>query len=228
MVLLMCRIRQAVLYGFALVANIALIAGCATIYTSPDFVVHVANHETIAVLPFDVTLKLGHAGENVTEEELQEMATQQGRAFQRALYTQFLQGQQKGKFTVTFQDIHQTNVLLSRELEQHPTLDDLSELTKSEICNILGVDAVVSGEMALSKPVKAVGRGAAIVSTVLMGVGTASNEGRINMSIHEGSESKLLWNYEHRVRGKMLSSPESVAKDLMNGAARTFPYRRFL
>ena len=213
--------------ALALAFSIAFLAGCATIYTAPDFGTYTAGHQTIAILPFDVTLKLGHEAENVTGAELQEMATQQGRAFQRALYTQFLQGQQKGKFTVTFQDIHQTNVLLSRELDQHATLDDLSALTKSEICSILNVDAVVSGDMTLSKPVKPVGRGAAIVSTILVGVGTASNEGRINMSIHEGSASKLLWNYEHRVKGKMLSSPESVAKDLMNGVARTFPYRRF-
>ncbi len=227
MVSFMYRIRQAVLYGVALVGSMALIAGCATIYTAPDFGTYVAGHKTIAILPFDVTLKLGHEAENVTDEELQELATQQGRALQRALYTQFLQGQQQHKFTVTFQDIHQTNVLLSRELEQHSTYDDLSQLTKSEICSILKVDAVVSGDMTLSKPVKPVGRGAAIVSTILVGVGTASNEGRINMSIHEGSESKLLWNYGHQVKGKMLSSPESVAKDLMKGAARTFPYRRF-
>ena len=219
----MLRITPTLLKSVALAAVVAFIAGCATIYTSPDFTIYESDHETIAILPFDVTINPGHKSGNVTQEELQELATKQGETFQRALYTQFLQGQQRGRYTVTFQDIDETNVLLNRELERHATRKVLSVLTKSEICEILKVDAVVSGDMALSKPM---GTGAAIASAFLLGIGGATNEGHINMSIHEGDGSKLLWNYEHKVKGNMLSSPESVAKDLMRGVARTFPYKR--
>ena len=219
----MNRIIQALLKLATIVAAIAFIAGCETIYTSPDFSIYESGHESIAILPFDVTINPGHKSKDVTQDELRELATKQGETFQRALYSQFLQGQQRGKYTVTFQDIDETNVLLNRELERHATRRVLSALTKSEICEILKVDAVVSGDMALSKPM---GTGAAIASALLLGIGGATNEGHINMSIHEGDGGKLLWNYEHKVKGNLLSSPESVAKDLMKGVARTFPYKR--
>lgn len=219
----MCLDRNTSLKGIVILLVLAFLAGCATIYTAPDFRTYELEHESIAILPFDVTINPGHKSGNVTGEELQDLATKQGETFQRALYSQFLQGQQRGRYTVTFQDIDHTNVLLNRELERHATRKVLSALTKSEICDILKVDAVISGDMALSKPM---GTGAAIASALLLNIGGSTNEGHINMSIHEGDGSKLLWNYEHKVKGNLLSSPESVAKDLMKGVARTFPYKR--
>ena len=200
-----------------------LLASCATVYTAPDFLVYKVDHRKVALLPFDVTINPGHKSKDVSQEELQELESKQGESFQRALYTQYLQGQQRGRYTVQFQDISETNTLLTRDTNAASTQEALSLLTKSELCNVLDVDAVISGEMLLTKPM---GTGAAIASMFLLGLAGSTNEAHVNMSIHERDEGKLLWNYEYSLSGSMLSTPESVAKQLIAGAAGSFPYRK--
>lgn len=198
-------------------------SGCASIYTAPDFGSYKFAHSKIAILPFDVTIETDQDGVNTSSEDLLALEKEQGQTFQRVIYTQFLQGQQRGRYTVEFQDIDKTNTLLSRELETNTTPEELAALTKSEICKILDVDAVIGGDVLLSRPI---GTDRAMASRFLIGLVGNTNKAFIRMSIYEGDESKLLWNYEHVAKGGLLSSPESVARAVMKGAARTFPYKR--
>lgn len=200
-----------------------LLASCATVYTAPDFVIYKVDHKEVALLPFEVTVNPGNKSKEVTQEELQDLEIKQGETFQQALYTQFLQGQQRGRYTVQFQDISETNTLLKRHTSEENTMKALSSMTKSELCEVLDVDAVISGEMLLTKPM---GTGAAIASMFLLGLSASTNEAHVNMSIHEREEGKLLWNYEYALSGSMLSSPESVAKQLLTGTTGSFPYRK--
>lgn len=201
----------------------SLITSCATVYTAPDFLVYKVDHKKIALLPFDVTINPGHKSKDVSQAELQDLEIKQGESFQRALYTQFLQGQQRGRYTVQFQDISETNTLLTRKTNAEDTHEAVSQLTKSELCEALDVDSVISGELLLTKPM---GTGAAIASMFLLGIAGSTNEAHVNMSIHERDEGKLLWNYEYALSGSMLSTPESLAKQLLSGATGSFPYRR--
>ena len=200
-----------------------VLGGCATIYTAPGFDSIKFQHKMIAIMPFDVTINPANKSANVTPEELAELAIKQRETFQRALYTQFLQKHQKGQYSVHFQDFDKTNTLLKRELEGHATRKELSEWTKSEICEILKVDAIISGSMTLSKPM---GAGAAIASRLLLGFGGPTNRANSTISIHESVEGKLVWSYDHTARGGLLSTSEGVAKSLMKGIALSFPYEQ--
>lgn len=206
-----------------LIALVTLVPGCATIYTALDFGSYKFAHSKIAILPFDVTLETDQENGNMSAEDLQDMERDQGETFQRVIYTQFLQGQQRGLYTVEFQDIDKTNTLLNRELKTNTNQDELAAMTKAEICKILDVDAVIGGSMTLGRPI---GTDRAMASRFLIGLVGNTNKAFIRMSIHEGNESKILWNYEHVAKGGLLSSPESVARAVMKGAARTFPYKR--
>ncbi len=208
---------QSTILSFALV----LVSGCATVYTAPDFVAYKVDHRNVALLPFKVTIDPANKSRGVTAEELDMLEVEQGETFQRALYSQFLQGQQKGWYTVQFQDIDKTNALLAQALKSRTSEKDLKTLTKSEICKILEVDAVVSGQMSLPKPIG----NAAAIALRFLGSSGATNEGHINMTIHERDEGQLLWSYEHEIQGELFSSPNQLAKKLIQGVARTFPYR---
>ncbi|MDE0226864.1 MAG: hypothetical protein OXP28_17275 [Gammaproteobacteria bacterium] len=202
----------------AIMAALALgLSGCATTYTAPDFEEYRASHETVAILPFDVAINASTQGKNApSQEELDAIEAQQAEIFQRALYVQFLEKQERGRYTVDIQDIDETNVRLSR-LEQSG-----AAMTKAETAKLIGVDAVVSGKMSLSKPM---GTGWAVATTLLLGFG-ATNSGIVHMTVHEGEGGKLMWSYEHELSGGVMSSPESVAKALMGGIANKFPYRK--
>lgn len=206
-----------------LIALVVLVPGCATIYTAPDFGSYKFAHSKIAILPFEVTIETDQDNGNISAEGLRDMEREQGETFQRVIYSEFLQGQQRGRYTVEFQDIDKTNTLLNRELETNTNQDELAALTKAEICKILEVDAVIGGSMLLGGPI---GTDRAMASRFLIGLVGNTNKAFIRMSIHEGNESKILWNYEHVAKGGLLSSPESVARAVMKGAARTFPYKR--
>ena len=199
-----------------------LLSGCATVYTSSDFSDYKARHRTIAILPFDVTINPEHRW-SVSQQQIDQMASEQAASFQSALYTQYLQGQQRGRYTIEFQDISETNTQLTRKATSGNTQALLASLSKSEICDALKVDAVISGEMLLTKPL---GTLEAIASLHLFKIAGSTNEVHVNASIHESVNGKLLWNYEHMYSGSLFSSAEFVAKRLISDTARNFPYRK--
>ncbi|NCF33935.1 MAG: hypothetical protein GWP50_10260 [Proteobacteria bacterium] len=99
----------------------------------------------------------------MTKADLDAEAKAQALNFQRAVYTQFLERVEKDKVTVKFQDIDDTNALLRRAdgFDEQGRIN----LTKQQISELLGVDAVISGSMTLSKPM---GTGTAVVTTLLV------------------------------------------------------------
>lgn len=198
-----------------------LLTSCATVYQAPDFSDYQARHKTVAILPFDVSINPERRW-SVSQRQIDQMASQQAQSFQRALYTEYLQGQQRGRFTVEFQDISETNTLLARKSVSGNTQTLLSSMTKSEICNALKVDAVISGEMVLTKPM---GTLESIASLHFLKIPGSTNEVHVNTSIHEGDQGKLIWNYDFVQQGSHWDSVEYIAKQLIRGTARNFPYR---
>ena len=206
--------------NFILGLVVALLAGCATTYTVDDFDKYQGAHETVAILPFSVTMSAGNRGKDVTATRLNEEARAQAFNFQRSVYTQFLERIEKDKVTVKFQDIDDTNALMRRA----GAFDDEGNvmLTKQEIGVLLDVDAVIAGSMTLSKPM---GTGTAVVTTLLVGWGV-TNEAQINMTIHDSESGSLVWSYDHSASGGVISSPDQLAKNLMRNIASKFPYKK--
>ena len=88
---------------------------------------------------------------------------------------------------------------------------------------MLGVDALVSGQITLTKPL---GRAAAITAFVIFDPSPITNHGHINITIHEAEESSLLWNYEHAIGRSIMSNQDLLARDLVRAGSTTFPYRK--
>lgn len=201
-----------------LVLSLFLIA-CATVYTSQDFSQHQSRHKAVAILPFNVSIELKELPDGVTPEQLRESEFEEAYLFQRQLYNQLLVQYSKQRYTVEFQDIDRTNVLLERAGVEY---GNLSSFTKDEIAKILGVDSVISGQIRRERPMST---GAAIVSTIFFGFG-ATNKVNVNMAIHDGASAQLIWSYDHEVQGGLGSSAEALAKSLMTSISRKFPYEK--
>ena len=202
-----------------------LATSCAvgTIYKTPDFAAYKASHRSVAILPFDVKIDQTNRGSSATTKELKKLQIKQGMTFQRELYAEFLKGQQLGKYTIELQDIDKTNTLLTREPNTELSGDALASFTKPEWCEVLGVDAVISGQMILYKPM---GNVAAPAVRLIFDEAGTTNEGYVNIAIHEGVDGKLLWNYKHTIGRGILSSEEKLAQDLVKGGTVTFSYKR--
>lgn len=209
------RITKTVIAG----AIAVQLAACATVYTDENFETFQTTHKTVAILPFDVTIDRKKLPEDTDLEMIKDSEKEEQELFQKQLYTQFLNRYEKGKYTVKFQDIDETNVLMRRKGMDG---ENMADFTKAEIGQALGVDSVISGTIKRSKPMST---GAAIATTFLFGFG-ATNKATVNMNIHDSESGTLLWSYDHEASGGLMSSAEGTAKSLMKNSAKKFPYKK--
>ena len=207
-------------YKLPVIFFTTLVSSCATTYVPDNFYVYQEKHEVIAIVPFNVTITNQNQGRGVTPQDLKIEAASFSKVFQSEVYSQFLQRASKNKYTVSFQDVSDTNVIL----ERNDALDDSGKvlLTKKELAVLLKVDAILSGSLVVSKPMSG---GAAVASALIFGY-ASTNEVTANVSIHDGDSGELVWNYDHEMQGGLFSSPISVAETLMDDISWKFPYKR--
>ncbi|MDG2108283.1 MAG: hypothetical protein P8J74_06550 [Woeseiaceae bacterium] len=218
------------------------LSGCATTYTTDNFSEYQSAHKTLAITPFVVSIDMnsennrkGLSGEDLLTEE-----TIQSLNFQRAFYTEFSEGVEKKKVTVSFQDIDDTNA----SIQKADSFDEQGKLilTKQELGELLKVDAVISGSVMLRSYYRRVsgqyrggmtkplsindmeGTGGVIESSLMVGWGV-TNEATINLAIHDSFSGALVWSYERSTAGGAKSSPQRLVQDLMRNVALKFPYK---
>jgi hypothetical protein len=196
-------------------------AGCGpTIFISPNFQQARKQHKTLAILPFDVLIGTTKLPKNVTKDMVLQQQEETGYSLQSNVYTYFLNEQKKNKYTIDFQDIDKTNALLKKAGISY---DDLNGQTKEELCNLLGVDAIMSSRATMEKPMS---DGGAIALGVLFGFWGSTNRVDVNVNIHDKNDSKLLWKYDYQASGSVGSSTEQLSKALMRNISKKFPYRK--
>ena len=198
------------------------LAACSThkMYTSPQFSTVAADHRTVAVLPFYVSISRERLPRNLTPDDISRMEREESVAVQGQLYTNLLR--RSDRYTVEFQDVARTNALLE---QAGLTYDSLPGRTREQVAEVLGVDAVISGRIHRSKPMAT---GTAIALGVLFGgafMGN-TNEVSVDLQLHDGEAGMLLWNFSHKFGGTIGSTPERLAEAMMGPIARRFPYQR--
>jgi Skp family chaperone for outer membrane proteins len=199
----------------------ALAQSCApTVFTAPNFATVKKTHKTVAVLPFDVVISMKKLPKGVTQEQIK--ADEEKTAFtaQSHAYTYLLKQAGKDKYTVDFQDIDKTNAILVKNSLDY---NALKGKTKDEISKILGVDAVMSGKIIMTKPMN---DGAAIALGLLVGFWGSTNTITTALTIHNGTDGKLLWKYDWEANGSVGSNTENLTKALMRNVSKNFPYTK--
>ncbi|MDX1601771.1 MAG: hypothetical protein R3209_01775 [Salinimicrobium sediminis] len=189
------------------------------LFVHPQFDEIAKDHKTIAIVPFDAYVSLRPKQmKEITPEQLAEMQKGEGLAIQQSMFTWFLQRQKKGKLKLNVQDPKKTNALLQKHEVINPSL-----LTPEELAGILEVDAVITGRFETDKPMS---EGASIALGLLVGFWGQTNSATINMSVNNGQDGTLLWNYNKRVAGSLGSSTDSLINTLMRKASRRLAYTK--
>jgi len=189
------------------------------LYINPAFSQKTKNHKEIAVLPFQVTLKLRPKQmRDITPQQLKEMEYTQGKGIQSAMFSWFLARGKKGQLKVRVQDPMTTNAILGKK---RITVKNIADYTPKELANFLGVDAVVMGTLETNKPLST---GASIALGVLTGFYGMTNKAVINLFIYNGKDGEVLVNYHKAVAGSLGSTGESMVNVLMRKASRRIPY----
>jgi hypothetical protein len=76
--------------------------GCATIYKSVDFESVREKHQTLAILPFDVTIEMKKLPEGMTPELLDKTEEEEATIIQSEIYAYFLKGKSKTNTQLIF------------------------------------------------------------------------------------------------------------------------------
>jgi hypothetical protein len=199
---------------------VALLISCGPkIYKSSEFDAAFAKHKTVAILPADVTSKLRpNEAKKVTAEQLEEMNAKTGYDIQDKMYSWFLRRSEKFQYTVTFQDVTRTNVLLKQAGINYKDLD-LKD--RAELAKLLGVDAVIQNKSSMDKPMS---EGAAVALGLLVGVWGNTNNVQTTINIHDGKTGHLLWKYDYQASGSVGTSTTRLVDALMRNASKKFPY----
>ncbi|HNP52990.1 MAG TPA: hypothetical protein PKK69_00165 [Ferruginibacter sp.] len=196
------------------------IMGCSPkIYKSSEFDSITAKHKLVAILPADVSITLRpNEMKKTTPEQLKELEEKTGTTVQDKMQTWFLKRSGKYKYTVQFQDISKTNALLAQNNIKYA---DLNTKTKEQICQLLGVDAVLSTKVSMKKPMS---DDAAIAVGLIAGVWGSTNNVQTSISIHEAIKGDLVWKYDYDASGSVGSNTDRLVDALMRNASKKFPY----
>lgn len=187
------------------------------LFEHPNFETIAKDHKSIAILPFSAKVSLRPKQmKEITPEQLKDMEYGEGRAIQNSMYTWFLNRQKRGKLLIEVQDPSKTNALLLKS-----DITDLAIYTPEELATILGVDAIITGHFETDKPMS---DGASIALGLIVGLWGSTNAATINMSVKNGSDGQLLWNYNKRVAGSLGSSTDTLINTLMRKASRRLAY----
>jgi hypothetical protein len=197
---------------FFLIAVTFLLQSCAKIFYSPDATPLARAQKIIAIAPPKVAIA---ARKNIDGNALIEQQKTESVNFQREMYSWMLKRKMQGTITVEVQDVETTNAKLANAGFNNGQL-----LTPIDMCNILGVDGIMTSNYSLSKPMS---EGAAIAVALLVGVWGATNEATVSLSIHDQSAKKMIWNFDHKLSSS-LGSPARLVDALMRQASREMPY----
>jgi len=188
------------------------------VFESPKLKSAVAAHRTVAILPFGskITLKKQPKDFNLEAHVQKEKAM--ASSIQSSMYTFLLR--KSDKYTVEFQDVERTNVLLKKA----GLFDKLDEVTKDEVAKVLGVDAVISGKFETEQTRSETG---AIVTTVLFGgIGSKTGSGSLTMTINDGTSGEMLWRFFKAMNEGVFSSSDELVDRMMRKVSRNFPYSK--
>ena len=154
----------------------------------------------------------------VDQDELDVLAQKEGYAVQNALETYFSRRKKRKKFNVDFQNIANTNAILA---QNNITYENIDTYTTKELCKILEVDGIISGNLNLNILLS---EGVPTDFSILDYFSGNANYGRIGVKISDGETGKLLWKYENEISKKTGKNTNELIDKMMKTASRKFPY----
>ncbi len=189
------------------------------LYVHPDAKEYVAKTQTLAILPLDTSVKLRPKElKDFTPEQIIEMENAEALSIQKAMYSWFLTRKKRGDLLVDVQNPTVTNSLLKKAgIDVMKAYEELP----NDICEILGVEAVVTGKFSTNKPMS----NAAAMGLALIGIGGVTQNATANLDfIHKDNE--VVVNYFKNVKGGLGSSSDDLVNVLMRKTSRRIPYTK--
>ncbi len=187
------------------------------IYESPNLKKVIGGAKTAAILPVNVSISFKKMPKGMTVENIRDEEKKESLLLQQGMYTYLLR---KSKdYTVTFQDVERTNVLLSKS----GINEKLNEILPDSICKTLDVDIVIKSSWSYSKTGS---EGAAIATAVLWGFAKSTASGQLTMQIYEAKTGEMIWRMSKEMNEGTFSSANELMERMMRKVGRNFPFEK--
>jgi hypothetical protein len=202
-----------------------------------------ASHRTVAILPMQVaqpklrdirpavldTMKAAQRPLQQAEANRQQEARQVAYQMQELVYAQLLAQRPAKGYSVQLQPVAETN---SRLQAAGITYDKLLAQSASlpQLAQVLGVDAVLTGEVLLFQFLP---RGMGLAARLLLNEPVLPNDPSSNLPtsktgatllLYDCRSSQLAWTFDYTRTGNNALKPERLAPKLVKAALLAFPY----
>lgn len=200
------------LFFFAIL--LFILSSCAKVYYSPEAEKAIKKHNIIAVVAPKVSMP---AQKDKTADDIKELTLRESETFQYEMVAWLLKRKSDNKINVDILDATTTIAKIQNASSGSKLF------TPVEMAEILNVDAVLTSNYKLTKPMST---GAAIATTFLFGFGN-TNEVTVTMELHDRESNKMIWNFSHSVSGGLFSSSNQLVEEVMRVASKKLPYTKF-
>jgi len=203
---------------------ILILTGCGTpIYKNPNLDDAKKKHRIVAILPFTLTDNCSVLARSLGTNQVDSLNYVVSFLFQKELYDQFTTRQQNGEYSIIFQDIEKTNILLEKS---NIRIDSLNNINKIELAQILGVDATIATSIPCPKREWYCGGvGGLVFITAFIDALIPDKTILASMEIYNGYDAQLLWKYDYKSSGRISMSPGPLVSSLLKKISKKFPYR---
>jgi len=192
---------------------VLLSSSCAkTFYSVDSKVLAQKHHRSVAVMPSYISIAPKGVYRKAVAEALEQQETIEALNFQKAIYAWMFKSKSNGKVNVDIQDIEETNAKL-KNAGYPETL-----LTDARLCEILGVDGIISSNFELTKPLST---SDVIAIAVATGIWLPADEVRGTIAIIDCANRKIIWSYQRKIEGEDL---KTITNSFMKGAGKKMPY----
>ncbi|MBA4852864.1 hypothetical protein [Emticicia sp. BO119] len=203
----------------AIILLAAVLSACSASrdFLSDNFAKVKSTHQRVAILPFDVQFE--NPANRKPDVRAQKFFSQQEREAsldtQKELFVYAAKQIEKGRYELAFQNFTQTNKILA---ESGIRLEDISQQDKGHLARLLGVDAVIWGQLGIT--ITRQNRYSMMPSYM-------GNDGvSTNVSLFDAANGELLWktNLSQRPNSRM-DTPHHMSSQLIAQVAKHLPYK---
>jgi len=180
------------------------ISSCASVNQSPYAFLRSQGQEVIAFMPPRVSIA---PVKNVTLQDLEDQERKESMNFQLEMHTWFSNLKKHNRFYLNIQELNVTNA----KLKQAGYFDG-KPMSTVEICSTLGVDKIVVSNYSLSNPMSVEAASALKLHYWWRG---KTNNAAVTLKIYDKEKNKLLWMYNHKVRGRIKSTMSDIVDEVL-------------
>ncbi len=214
-------------FVFCFLANTALIQSQVDSYKSqyyhPELEYYLDEHKSVAVLPMEVVFidrKLSSNNDS-EREELEQKEKDMQTKLQRTFYKRLLWLKSKNKLKeMEVQDTETTNKLLQESGIEN--IEDLASYKYDDIALMLGVDALIGGEIEIVQKRSLAG---SIALSMVTDVNHSTDDSTLAIKILSGNDGKLIWQHYTIMSNKGFSKTEKLIERMVDSRLdKSFPY----